>query len=448
MFCPAVWRLRRSVVRDRPRLLAVCRKPVVSRQVKEKFIVSNPNDKVVLAYSGGLDTSALVPWLKEKFGYEVIACLVDLGRVKDIPGIVERAKAAGAIAAEAIDAKEEFAEQHCLPALMANALYEDKYPLSTAIGRPLIAKKLVETAHKYSAGAVAHGCTGKGNDQVRMDIGVRALDPNLEIVAPARAAGWPSREELLDYVAAHNIPVALTKKSPYSVDENMWGRSNECGVLEDPWVGPPEDAFQFVAAVEDAPDQPQYVVVSFERGKPVALNGEAMGFVELIEAIDAIGNTHGFGRVDMIENRLVGIKSREVYEAAGALALVTAHRELEDLVLTRDLLHFKKTIESKLSDMIYEGQWFDPLTEACKAFLFQSQERVTGDVRLKFYKGTCVADGRQSDFSLYSYKLATYTTEDEFSHEAASGFIKLWGLPIEIWARIGKEHHMMKELET
>jgi argininosuccinate synthase len=408
---------------------------------------SAPNGTVVLAYSGGLDTSALIPWLREKYGYDVVACLVDLGRVKDIPMMMERALKSGAIAAEAIDAKEEFAEHHCLPALMANALYEDKYPLSTAIGRPLIAKKLVETAHKYGATAVAPRCTRKGNDQVRIDIGVRALDPTLAIIAPARAADWPSREELLDYVAARDIPIALTKKSPYSIDENMWGRSNECGVLEDPWVAPPEDAFQFVVSAADAPDEPQYVVVSFEKGRPVALDGQQMSMVEIIEAMDAIGNRHGFGRVDMIENRLIGIKSREVYEVAGALALISAHRELEDLVLTRDLIHFKRTIESKLSDMIYEGQWFDPLTEACKAFLFQSQERVTGDIRLKFYKGSCVADGRKSDFSLYSYKLATYTTEDEFSHEAAAGFIQLWGLPIEIWARIGKEHHMMKELE-
>jgi argininosuccinate synthase len=408
---------------------------------------SAPNGKVVLAYSGGLDTSALIPWLKEKYGYDVIACLIDAGRVKNIPQIMERATASGAIAAVAIDAKDEFAEHYCLPALMANALYEDKYPLVSSLSRPLIAHKLVETAHKYGATAVAHGCTGKGNDQVRIDVGVRSQDPSLEIIAPARGADWPSREELLDYVAAHGIPIALTKKSPYSIDENLWGRSNECGVLEDPWVAPPADAFQFIADPKGAPDEPQHVVVSFQKGKPVALDGKPMGLVELIETIDAIGNTHGFGRVDMIENRLVGIKSREVYEVAGSLALITAHRELEDLVLTRDLLHFKRTIESKLADMIYEGQWFDPLTDACKAFLFQSQERVTGDVRLKYYKGNCVADGRRSDYSLYSYKLATYTTEDEFTHEAAAGFIQLWGLPIEIWARVGKEHHLMKELE-
>ena len=298
---------------------------------------------IILAYSGGLDTSALIPWLQEKYGHQVVACLVDLGRVKDVPGIMARAEAAGCVAAVAIDAKDEFAEHHCLPALMANALYEDKYPLSTAIGRPLIAKKLVETAHRYDAQAVAHGCTGKGNDQVRVDIGVRALDPSLEIIAPARGSDWPSREELLDYVAARGIPVNLTKKSPYSIDENLWGRSNECGALEDPWAAPPEDAFQFVKSVDDAPDEPQYVMVTFEQGKPVALDGVPMGMVELIETIDGIGNTHGFGRVDMIENRLVGIKSREVYEVAGSLALITAHRELEDLVLTRDLLHFKRT---------------------------------------------------------------------------------------------------------
>jgi len=406
-----------------------------------------PNGTVVLAYSGGLDTSALIPWLKEKYGYDVVACLIDAGRVKDIPAIMERAKASGAIEAVAIDAKEEFAEHYCLPALMANALYEDKYPLVSSLSRPLIAKKLVETAHKYGATAVAHGCTGKGNDQVRIDVGVRSQDPSLEIVAPARGADWPSREELLDYVAAHDIPVALTKKSPYSIDENLWGRSNECGVLEDPWVAPPADAYQFTVDPKDAPDEPQTVIVSFEKGKPVALDGKAMGLVDLIEAIDVIAGAHGFGRVDMIENRLVGIKSREIYEVPAALALITAHRELEDLVLTRDLLHFKRTIESKLADMIYEGQWFDPLTEACKAFLLQSQERVTGDVRLKLFKGSCVANGRRSDFTLYSYKLATYTTDDEFSHEAAAGFIQLWGLPIEVWARVGKEHHMMKELE-
>jgi argininosuccinate synthase len=404
------------------------------------------NGKVVLAYSGGLDTSALIPMLKEKYGYDVIACLIDLGRVRDVPAIMDRARAAGAIEAVAIEAREEFAEHYCLPALMANALYEGKYPLSTAIGRPLIAKKLVETAHRYGATAVAHGCTGKGNDQVRIDIGVRSQDPSLKIVAPAREPGWPSREELLDYVAARGIPLSLTKKSPYSIDENLWGRSNECGVLEDPWVAPPADAFQFTSSIQDAPDEPQEVIISFEKGRPTALDGEQMSLVDLIERIDAIAGAHGFGRVDMLENRLIGIKSREVYEVPAALSLIRAHGELEDLVLTRDLLHFKRTIESKLSDMIYEGQWFDPLTEACKAFLFESQERVTGDVRLEFFKGNCTPNGRRSDYALYSYELATYTKDDAFSHQASTGFIQLWGLPIEVWARVGKEHGLMPGL--
>ncbi len=393
---------------------------------------------VILAYSGGLDTSALIPWIKENHGYDVIACLVDVGRMKDVPALVERALAAGAVDAMAVDAKEEFAHEYCLPALMANALYEDKYPLVSALSRPLIAKKLVEKAHEYGASAVAHGCTAKGNDQVRIEIGVRGLDPTLQILGPAREWGM-SREELLDYVAARNIPLPLTKKSPYSIDENLWGRSNECGLLEDPWVAPPEDAYQFTVSPQQAPDEPQIVHVDFESGVPVAIDGERMPLVELIEAIDAIGCAHGFGRVDMIENRLVGIKSREIYEVPGALALITAHKELEDMVLTRDLIHFKRTIEQKLADMVYEGQWFDPLTDACKAFLYSTQERVTGTIRLKYYKGTCVPEGRTSPNSVYNYKLVTYTGEDEFSHAAAQGFIELWGLPIEVWARVGKQ---------
>ena len=388
------------------------------------------------------------PLAQEKYGYDVVACLVDLGRVKDVPGIMARAEAAGAIAAVAIDAKEEFAEHHCLPALMANALYEDKYPLSTAIGRPLIAKKLVETAHSTTPRPSPTAAPARATTRCA-STSACAPSTRASRSSPRRGrADWPSREELLDYVAAHDIPVNLTKKSPYSIDENLWGRSNECGVLEDPWVAPPEDAFQFVKSVADAPDEPQHVVVSFEKGKPVALDGVAMGMVELIETIDAIGNTHGFGRVDMIENRLVGIKSREVYEVAGSLALITAHRELEDLVLTRDLLHFKRTIESKLADMIYEGQWFDPLTEACKAFLFQSQERVTGDVRLKFYKGSCVADGRQQRLLAVQLQARHLHHRGRVLAQAAAGFIELWGLPIEVWARVGKEHELMHELEV
>ncbi len=395
--------------------------------------------KVVLAYSGGLDTTAMIPYLRETHGYDVICMLVDAGRVKNIDKLMQRARAAGAVDAVVVDAKEEFAQHFVLPALMANALYEDKYPLVSSLSRPLIAQKLVETAHQYGAVAVAHGCTGKGNDQVRVEIGVRSQDPHLECLAPARTWNM-SREELLDFCAEHNAPVPLTKKSPYSIDENLWGRTNECGILEDPWEAPPADAFEVVVDAADAPDEAQLVELEFERGVPVAIDGVRMGLVDLIETIDAIGGKHGFGRVDMIENRLVGIKSREIYEVPGALALITAHKELEDLVLTRDLIHFKRTIESKLADMIYEGQWFDPLTEACKAFLLSSQERVSGTIRLRYYKGGCTPEGRKSPWTLYNYKLATYGKEDEFSHDAAAGFTELWGLPIEIWARVGVEN--------
>jgi argininosuccinate synthase len=396
------------------------------------------SDTVILAYSGGLDTSALVPWLKENKGVDVVACLVDVGRMKDVDVLVERALAAGAVDAVAIDAQEEFAAEYILPALTANALYEEKYPLVSSLSRPLIAKKLVEKAHEYGAGIVAHGCTAKGNDQVRIEVGVRGLDPHLTILGPAREWGM-SREQLLDYVAERNIPLPLTKKSPYSIDENLWGRSNECGILEDPWVAPPEDAYAWTVAVKDAPDEPQIVEIDFEQGVPVAVDGQSMPLVQLIQALDVIAGAHGFGRVDMIENRLVGIKSREIYEVPAALTLITAHKELEDLVLTRDLIHFKRTIEQKLADMIYEGQWFDPLTDACKAFLTSTQERVTGTIRLRFFKGSCVAEGRKSPYSIYNYKLVTYSDKDEFDHAAAEGFIRLWGLPIEVWTRVGKE---------
>ena len=396
-------------------------------------------DKVILAYSGGLDTSALIPWIKENKGLDVVAVLVDVGRMRDVDKLVKRALASGAVEAKAIDAKEEFARDYCLPALMANALYEERYPLVSSLSRPLIAKKLVEEAQKHGAGYVAHGCTAKGNDQVRIEIGVKSLDPKLTILGPAR--DWAmGREELLDYVAERGIPVPLKKKSPYSIDENLWGRSNECGVLEDPWVTPPPDAYAWTVSAEDAPDKAQIVEIEFEQGVPVAVDGERMELVPLIEKLDGIAGAHGFGRVDMIENRIVGIKSREIYEVPAALTLITAHKELEDLVLTRDLIHFKRTIEQKLADMIYEGQWFDPLTDACKAFLFSTQERVTGTIRLRFYKGSCTAEGRKSPNAIYNMSLATYKSdEDAYSHEAAQGFIELWGLPIEVWARVGKQ---------
>jgi argininosuccinate synthase len=392
------------------------------------------NNKVVLAYSGGLDTSVMIAWLKEEYGWDTIAVLVDAGRATGLADLREKALAIGAAEAIVVDVKKEFAHDFVLPALMANALYEEKYPLVSALSRPLICKVLVDIAHKVNANIVVHGCTAKGNDQVRFDLGIRSLDPSLKILAPARE--WKmSRQQAMEYAAAHNIPVSLKKESPYSIDENLWGRTIECGPLEDPWREPPEDAFNVTVSPQEAPDQPCYMEVEFQAGKPVALDGEEMPVVDLIKKIDSTGGANGFGRIDMIENRLVGIKSREVYETPGALALIMAHRELEDLVLPRELLHYKRGLEQKFADMTYNGGWFDPLMDALRAFMAETQRRVTGVVKLKFYKGSCTVAGRRSLNSLYDFGLATYGGEDIFSHEAAKGFCELFGLPLEVWAR-------------
>jgi argininosuccinate synthase len=391
-------------------------------------------ERCVLAYSGGLDTSALVPYMNEKFGYDIICALVDVGRMKDVESLRVRGLTAGAVESVVVDAKEEFLTDFAFPALQANALYEGKYPLHSALSRPLIAKKMVELAHRYGAKQVAHGCTAKGNDQVRIDVSVRCLDPNVTVLGPAREWGM-TRPQLLDYLAERGIDLPLTKKNPYSIDENLWGRAIECGELEDPWAAPPDDAYQFTIHPKDAPDEAQEIVVSFEAGIPVAIDGRAMGPVELVEQLDLIGGAHGFGRVDMVENRLVGIKSRETYEVAGSLALIIAHRELEDLVLTRELAHFKTGIDQRLTELIYEGLWFSPLANALRAFIDETQKYVSGDVRLQYYKGSCKPVGRRSPYSLYDTKLATYGSGDTFSHESAKGFIQLWGLPVEVYAR-------------
>ena len=392
------------------------------------------NELCILAYSGGLDTSALVPYLKENHGVDVIAALVDVGRAKKLEELRERALYVGAVDAVIIDAKEEFALDFVLPALQSNALYEEKYPLVSSLSRPLISKKMVELAHERGATVVAHGCTAKGNDQVRFDVSLRCLDPSLTILGPAREWGM-TREEIIDYLAARGVEFPLTKKNPFSIDENVWGRTIECGELEDPWESPPEAAYTVTVSADFAPDKAREVVVAFDHGIPVALDGEPMDLVTLIDAIDEIGGSHGFGRVDMIENRLVGIKSREIYEVPGALALILAHREVEDLTLTRDLIHFKRGVEQKLADMIYDGQWFDPLSDALRAFTLETQRYVTGEVRLAFYKGSCHVAGRRSPHSLYVKELATYGQGDLFSHEAAKGFCQLWGLPLEVWGR-------------
>jgi argininosuccinate synthase len=392
----------------------------------------------VLAYSGGLDTSALIPYLKENYDVDVIAALVDVGRAKELEALRERALRAGAVDAVIIDAKEEFTRDFVFPALQANALYEEKYPLVSSLSRPLISKKMVELAHERGANTVAHGCTAKGNDQVRFDVSLRCLDPTLTILGPAREWNM-TREQILDYAAARGIEIPLSKKNPFSIDENVWGRTIECGELEDPWEEPPAEAYTVTVDPAGAPVEPAEVVVSFEEGLPVALDGRKLDAVTLIDTIDELGGRHGFGRVDMIENRLVGIKSREIYEVPAALALIQAHRDLEDLTLTRDLIHFKRGLEQKLADMIYDGQWFDPLSDALKAFTRETQRYVSGEVRLRFYKGSCTVVGRRSPNSLYVKELATYGSGDTFSHTAAQGFCQLWGLPLEVWGRREKD---------
>lgn len=391
-------------------------------------------EKCVLAYSGGLDTSALIPYLVENYRYDVIAALVDVGRMQNLEGLRLRALKAGAVESVVIDAKEEFLRDFAFPALKANALYEERYPLHSALSRPLIAKKMVEVAHQYGATVVAHGCTAKGNDQVRIDVSVRCLDPSITVLGPAREWNM-SRPQLLDYIAARGIELPLTKKNPYSIDENLWGRAIECGELEDPWLAAPDDAYIFTVDPRDAPDEGVEVTVGFESGIPVSLDGKAVPSIELVETVDKIGGAHGFGRVDMVENRLVGIKSRETYEVAGSLSLIMAHREIEDLTLTRELQHFKRMIDQRLTELIYDGLWFSPLAEALRAFIDESQKHVTGEARLRYFKGSCRPVGRRSPNSLYVPKLATYGSGDTFSHESAQGFIRLWGLPVEVWAR-------------
>ncbi len=389
-------------------------------------------DLVVLAYSGGLDTSVSIRWIKEKYGMEVVALIVNLGQPGDLEEIRSKALRIGAVDAVAVDAREEFLEKMVLPALKANALYEGRYPLATSLARPLIATLMVEEARKRGAKAVAHGCTGKGNDQVRFDLTVMALDPQLRIIAPLRE--WSmSREEEIEYATLHGIPVPVSTESPYSVDENLWGRSCEAGVLEDPWVEPPEDAYAWTVSPAASPEAPHYLEIGFESGRPVSLDGKRLALLELVEELNRRGGEHGVGRIDMIENRLVGIKSREIYEAPAATILIEAHRALEDLVLTREALHFKRVMEQKFAELIYNGLWFDPLREAIQASMEVLQGPVTGMVRIKLLKGMASVVGRRSEFSLYDYGLATYDRADVFSHQSSEGFIELWGLPLKVW---------------
>jgi argininosuccinate synthase len=386
--------------------------------------------RVVLAYSGGLDTSVAVRWMIQEWGVEVVTLACDVGQGGDFEAIRQRALAAGAVEALVADVRAEFAADFVAPVLKANALYEGRYPVVSALSRPVIVRHLVEAARAHGATAVAHGCTGKGNDQIRFEVGIRALAPDLETLAPVREWGM-TREDCIAYAAKHDIPIAVTKDKLYSIDDNLWGRAIECGEMEDPWAEPPVGVWSMT--VPTATDERE-LTIAFDRGVPVAIDGVSQPLHELVTQMNGIVGSYGWGRLDMVENRRVGIKSRETYEAPGALALITAHQDLESLCLERDLLHEKQRLEARYADLVYDGQWFSPLKEALDAFVNTSQEFVTGEVRLKLSPGQCVVTGRRSDFSLYDYGLATYDAADSFDHRHAEGFVRLWGLGVETWA--------------
>jgi argininosuccinate synthase len=387
--------------------------------------------RAVLAYSGGLDTSVAVRWMGEEMGTEVIAVAVDVGQGGDFEAIRERALAAGAVEAVVVDARVEYAEDFVVPALRANARYEGKYPLVSSLSRPLIVKHLVAAARAHGADAVAHGCTGKGNDQVRFEVATGALAPDLEVLAPVR--GWGlTREQSIDYAERHDIPVTVTKSSPYSIDQNLWGRTIECGVLEDPWESPPEEIYETTMPTATEPCD---LVLGFDQGVPVTLDGRALPLHELVDEVTRVVGSYGWGRIDMVENRRVGIKSREIYECPGSLALLMAHADLEDLTLERDLAHEKARLEPRYAELVYDGLWFSPLKQALDAFVDESQRHVTGEVRLRCeVPGRCIVAGRRSPVGLYDYDLATYEAADSFRHEDAEGFVRLWGLGTRTWA--------------
>ncbi|HLN50522.1 MAG TPA: argininosuccinate synthase [Thermoplasmata archaeon] len=394
-----------------------------------------PREKVVLAYSGGLDTSVAIPWLRETKGLDVVAVTVDVGQPVDLERVRRKALASGAVAAYVADARREFADEFILPALRANALYEGVYPLSTALARPLIAQHLVAVARHEGASFVAHGCTGKGNDQVRFDLSTASLAPELTVIAPARE--WKmTREDEIAYARERGIAVEATKASPYSTDENLWGRSAECGILEDPSVEPPEEAYGWTRSPAEAPETPTYVTVEFNQGRPVAVNGDRRPFHELIARLNEVAGANGVGRIDHLESRVVGIKSREVYECPAATVLLSAHQALEALVLPRDVLDFKRTVEYRYSQLVYDGLWFAPLRTALDGFIGSTQERLSGEVTMKLFKGSSRIAGRRSPYSLYEAGLATYSAGDRFRQEMAEGFIYVWGLPARTWAAL------------
>ena len=401
---------------------------------KAEKTAEKTRDKVVLAYSGGLDTSVAIRWLQEQYDVDVIAIALNLGQPPSSDDIVARALRNGAIKADFIDVRDEFVDEYVWPSLKANALYQNVYPLSTAIGRPLIAKKLVEIAQQEGAKYIAHGCTGKGNDQVRFDVGIVTLDPSLKVIAPMRE--WhTTREEEIDYAKKNGIEIIVKKESPYSRDENLWGSSCECGVLEDPWAEPPKDAWENTVDPEDAPDEPTYLTLEFEKGAPVALNGEKMKVSKIIEGLNELGGKNGIGILDIVENRLVGMKDRGVYETPGGTILYFAHEQLEMITVDKDTLHAKQKLAVDFADLIYNGKWFSPLREALSAFADKANEYVTGTVKLKLYKGNIIPAGMTSPYSLYSEDIATFNDSAfDYDQKDSAGFINLWGLPDTVQA--------------
>lgn len=395
--------------------------------------------KVVLAYSGGLDTSIIIPWLKENYGCEVIAFAADVGQGEELAPLREKAIQTGASKIYIEDLKHEFVTEYIFPMLKAGAVYEGKYLLGTSIARPVIAKKQVEIAMQEGADAVAHGCTGKGNDQVRFELTFRALNPQLKVIAPWREWSIRSRQDAIDYAAEKGIAIPVTKDKPYSMDRNLWHISYEGGVLEDPWQPADEEMFRLTVAPDQAPDAPEEIEIDFEQGIPVAVNGQSYAPVALIEHLNHLGGKHGIGRIDIVENRLVGMKSRGVYETPGGTILYTAHRELEYLTLERDTMHFKAHLSQKYAELVYNGLWFSPLREALDAFIDKTQERVTGTVRLKLWKGHCLPVGRKSPYSLYREDLATFEEDTVYNQKDAEGFIKLFGLPQQVWNMVKKD---------
>ncbi len=400
--------------------------------------------KIVVAYSGGLDTSVMVKWLANKFDAEIIAVTGNLGQTKEIIGLKEKALSTGASKFYMVDLRNEFILNYVWPALKAGAMYEGTYPMATAIGRPLLAKLMVDIAIKEGADTIAHGCTGKGNDQVRFELAIQTLAPQLNILAPLRTWEFKSREEEMEYALEQGIPINVTKDSPYSIDENLWGVAVECGSLEDPSTAPPEDAFQITNDPKNTPHQSDQIILNFEEGVPVAVNGRIMAPEDLVEYLNKIGGKHGIGRIDMIENRVVGIKSREIYEAPAATILHFAHKELEKLILDRETFRYKSDVSNKFANMIYDGLWYTPLFSALNAFVNETQKSLTGEIKLELYKGNLIILSRTSKNSLYNHELATYSSDDSFDHIASEGFIKIYGLPYKTMSQLQIENNKIE----